>query len=117
MKLKDYSSEEVVTLELGGKVMACDELTKFRGMVEYYLDLHKKSFVIDLQHVDWMSSAGLGALVSAYTSVNRVGGKFALANITNIQNLLNITQLVRVFDSFDSRADAIQAVVKHPVTS
>ena len=113
MKLKDHSTDSIVTLELGGKVMVCDELTAFRGKIQYYLDLNRRSFVVDLEHVDWMSSAGLGALVSAYSSVQKVGGRFALANITNIQNLLNVTQLARVFDSYDSRSDALRAVTSH----
>lgn len=110
MKLKDYLEGDVVTLELGGKIMAGEQLTSFHGKLHYYLDLHKNRFVIDLKDVEWMSSAGIGALVAAFTSVKKADGKLALANITNIKNLLNITQLARVFDTFDSRAEAVKAV-------
>lgn len=110
MKMKDYLDGDVVTMEIGGKIIRSDALTSLRGRVQYYLSLNKKCFVVDLQHVDWMSSAGLGALISAYTSVKRADGRFVLANITNIQDLLSITQLLRVFDTFDSRSEAQQAV-------
>jgi anti-anti-sigma factor len=110
MKVKDQLDGEVVVIQFSGKVMASDELTSFHGRVHYYLDLHKNRFVIDMEHVVWMNSAGLGALIAAYSSVARTGGRFALANITNIQNLLNITQLVRVFDTFDTRHEALRAV-------
>jgi anti-anti-sigma factor len=113
MRINDNLSGDVVTIELGGKIMCSDGLTSFGGKVQYYLNLNKKSFIIDLEQVDWMNSAGLGALISAYKSVHQVGGRFVLANITNIQNLLNITQLVRVFESFDSQTEAFKAVTSH----
>jgi anti-anti-sigma factor len=72
----------------------------------------KKRFVIDLKGVERMTSVGLGALVSAYTSTKKTDGKVVLASVTNIENLLNITQLVRVFEICDSRAEAIQATLK-----
>ncbi len=110
MKVKDYLDGDVVTIELGGKIMPCDELTSFHGRIHYYLNLNKKRYVIDLKNVEWMSSAGLGALITAYTSIKRAEGKLILANITNIQNLLNITQLVRVFDIKDSKPEAMEAL-------
>ncbi len=110
MRTRDNLIGDVVTFELSGKIMASDELDSFRGRVQYYLDLHKRAFVLDLQRVEWMNSAGLGALVETYTSVLNRGGRFALANITNVQNLLNITQLVKVFDTYDSRLEATKAV-------
>ena len=108
MKVKDSLEGEVAIIELSGKIVASDELTSFHGRIHYYLSLNKKRFVIDLKDVEWMSSAGLGALVSAYTSANKTGGKLILANTTNIENLLNITQLTRVFEICDSRTEAVR---------
>ncbi|MEW6051020.1 MAG: STAS domain-containing protein [Candidatus Zixiibacteriota bacterium] len=110
MKVKDYLDGDVVTIELSGRILPCDELTSFHGRIHYYLNLNKKRYVIDLKGVDWMSSAGLGALITAYTSVTKAEGKLILTNITNIQNLLNITQLVRVFEIRDSKPEAMEAV-------
>jgi anti-sigma B factor antagonist len=110
MKVKDQLEGDVVVIQFSGKIMASDELTSFHGRVHYYLDLNKRRFVIDMEHVEWMNSTGLGALIAAYTSITKAGGRFALVNITNIQNLLNITQLVRVFDTYDSRSEAFKAV-------
>jgi anti-sigma B factor antagonist len=110
MKVREQLNGQIVTLELSGKVMAGEDLTSFQGLVQYYLGLNKNRFVIDFKGVDWMSSAGLGAMITAYTSVKKADGRLALANITNIQNLLNITQLTRIFDTYDSRAEAIKAV-------
>ncbi len=110
MKMKDQLQGDVVVIDVAGKVMASNELTLLRGKIQYYLELHKRRFVVDFRRVDWMNSTGLGALIASNASIQQAGGKLALANITNIQNLLNITQLVRFFSIFDSRDDALRAV-------
>jgi len=110
MKMKDQLQGDVVVIDVAGKVMASNELTLLRGRIQYYLELHKRRFVVDFKRVDWMNSTGLGALIATNASIQRAGGSLALANITNIQNLLNITQLVRFFSIFDSRDDALRAV-------
>lgn len=110
MKVKDHLSDDVVTIALGGKIMPGEDLTSFQGKVHYYLGLNKTRFVIDLQQVEWMSSAGLGALIAAHTSVLKANGKLVLANVTNVRSLLNLTQLVRVFEIHDSNSEAESAV-------
>ncbi len=110
MKMKDQLQGDVVVIDVAGKVMASNELTLLRGRIQYYLELHKRRFVVDFKRVDWMNSSGLGALIASNASIRQAGGTLALANITNIQNLLNITQLVRFFSIFDSRDDALRAV-------
>lgn len=110
MKLHDRQEGEVVVIEFAGKIIPGEEITSFHRRVHFYLDLKKKWFVVDLKKVEWISSAGLGALIGAYASVRKAGGKLVLANVTSVQSLLNLTQLVRVFETFDSLAAAVQAV-------
>ncbi len=112
MKLKDHLDGEVVIIEFSGKIIPGEELTSFHRRVHFYLDMKKKGFVIDLDKVEWISSAGLGALIGAYASVRKAEGKLVLANVTNVLSLLNLTQLVKVFETFDSRSDAIESFLK-----
>jgi anti-sigma B factor antagonist len=110
MKVKDSLEGEVVVISLSGRLMAGEELTTFQGKVHYYLDLNKKQFVVDFDKVEWSSSAGIGALIAAYTSVKKADGKLVLANITNIRNLLNMVHLLKVFTVYDSLKEAMDAV-------
>ena len=58
-------------------------------------------------------SAGLGAIVSAYTTVTREGGTLKLANVTKkLQDLLSITKLLTVFETFDSEDEALRSYKK-----
>ena len=66
--------------------------------------------LFNLANVNYVDSAGLGALVSAYTTVTREGGSLKLLNITRkLQDLLSITKLLTVFETFDSEDEALRS--------
>jgi anti-sigma B factor antagonist len=65
-------------------------------------------FVLDLGHVRYIDSAGLGELIHTFAAVRNRGGAMKLANITKrVNELLILTRLLTVFECFDSEADAI----------
>ncbi len=69
--------------------------------------------MLNLAEVNYVDSAGLGALVSAYTTVTREGGTLKLANVTRkLQDLLSITKLLTVFETFDSEDEAVRSYKK-----
>jgi len=58
--------------------------------------------------VSYMDSAGVGELVSVYTSVKNRGGELKLAALTKkIKDLLSITQLMTIFDTYETLEEAI----------
>ncbi len=63
---------------------------------------------MNLGDVSYVDSAGIGELVSSYTTVTNQGGQFKLLNLTKkIRELLAITKLLTVFDSFDDETAAV----------
>jgi anti-sigma B factor antagonist len=61
----------------------------------------------DVRHID---SAGVGELVSCYTSVRNQGGQLKLMNLSkNVHSLLQITKLYTVFDIEEDESKAIQS--------
>lgn len=109
MKFEDHLDDNVVILDVSGKIMGGEETTMFHGKIHEYIELNKKNFVVDLAKVDWMNSVGLGMLISALTTVKNAGGRLVLANIDKIESILTITRLITVFEHFDSRDEAIKS--------
>ncbi len=109
MKFEDHLDDNVVILDVSGKIMGGEETTMFHGKIHQYIELNKKNFVVDLAKVDWMNSVGLGMLISALTTVKNAGGRLVLANIDKIESILTITRLITVFEHFDSRDEAIKS--------
>ena len=109
MKFEDQLENDVVVIDISGKIMGGEETTLFHGKIHEYLNLNKKSIVLDLGKVDWMNSVGLGMLISALTAVKNAGGRLVLANITKIESILTITRLITVFEHYDSRKEALKS--------
>jgi len=112
MKFEDFLENDIVILEVSGKIMGGDETAMFHGKIHEYISQNNKNFVIDLAKVDWMNSIGLGMLISAFTTVKNAGGRLVLANITKIESVLTITRLITVFEHFDSREEAVKSYKK-----
>ena len=109
MKFEDSVENDIVIMEVSGRIMGGEETTMFHGKLHAYIDQNKKNVVVDLSKVDWVNSVGLGMLISALTTVKNAGGRLVLANITKIESILTITRLITVFEHYDSRAEALQS--------
>ena len=90
-----------VSVNKGGEVALGD---KVRSLVH---EGHRK-LVIDLTHVSYMDSAGLGQLVQAHSTCARLGASLRLSGLTaRMKDLLTITKLLLVFDTYPVEAEAI----------
>ena len=110
MKISDQVKDDAVIISLEGKVMGGPDATMFHGKLHEYTNAGKKKVVVDLAKVEWMSSVGLGMLISALTTMKNNQGDLKLANVTqSIQSLLTITRLVTIFKTYDTVDEAIAA--------
>ena len=72
--------------------------------------------VLDLGHVRYVDSAGLGELVHALSAVRTRGGALKLLNVTRgLDALLVVTGLRTIFECFDREAEALASFDRHPV--
>ena len=91
-----------VTLGDGGDVVLKD---KMASLVQQG---HKK-VLLNLGDVSYVDSAGLGAIVQSYATLNKNGGSLKLLNTTKrIKDLLSITKLLMVFECHDEEAAALE---------
>jgi len=71
----------------------------------------EKSIIIDLAGVPYMDSAGLGSIVSAYTSCQRTGRGFAVVGLSDrIRTLFQVTHVDGLLPCFASLELAEAAV-------
>lgn len=69
------------------------------------------TIILDLSHVPYIDSAGLGSLVGAYVSGLKSGRRIILTGVNErILNLLEITRMDKLFLIFPSLTDAIEAL-------
>jgi anti-sigma B factor antagonist len=101
--------EGIFILDLKGRITAGQEATALRESISG-LNQEGRNVVLNLDHVDYIDSTGLGALVMCSTSLRKNGGNMKLLNLNrrNIE-LLVMTKLATVFEIFTDEQDAINS--------
>lgn len=108
MKISRREVGNVTVIEPKGKITIGEGDVLMRDEIQKLLAEDKKSLVLDLSGVSYMDSAGVGELVSVYTSVKNRGGELKLSGLTKkIKDLLSITQLMTIFDTYEDVDQAI----------
>ena len=68
-----------------------------------------KNFVFDLSAVDFMDSAGLGALIAALKRITERGGDMKLACLQKKPRMVfEITRAYKVFEIYDTVEEAVR---------
>jgi anti-sigma B factor antagonist len=113
MQIAERDNGAVTVLDLSGKITLGEDGNLLKDKLQSLLHQNKKNILFNLAQVSYVDSAGLGAIVSAYTTVTREGGALKLANVTKkLQDLLSITKLLTVFETFDSEDEALRSYKK-----
>ncbi len=109
MRIEEIARSGAQIYSLHGKIMGGDACTLLRGKVAEALDSGARKLVIDLKHVDWMSSPGISMMMSISRDIAKAGGRLKVANITSIEKVLVITRLTTQFEIHDSIDEAVNS--------
>ena len=110
MQIAEREVGTVTVLDLSGRITMGEGDTLLKDKLHSVLHQGKKNLLLNLAQVSYVDSAGLGALVAAYTTVTREGGSLRLVGVTRkLQDLLSITKLLTVFETFDTEDEAMRS--------
>jgi len=108
MDIKERVVGGVSVLDLSGKIVLGEGDGQIRDRIKDLLADGQRKILLNLGEVNYIDSAGLGALISSYTTTKRQGGQLKLVNLTKrIQDLLAITKLITVFETYDNEGQAL----------
>jgi anti-anti-sigma factor len=98
--------QQLVLLDPNGRLTA-ETVPEFNRVVSKWLRRGWRDLILDLRSVNYLDSAGLGALAHAYLLSRRRGGRAVFVNVDGRnRELLRITKLLTVFEVYDSTAAA-----------
>jgi anti-sigma B factor antagonist len=110
MQIEERVVDDVTILDLKGKITLGEGDEALKDRVNSLALQGRRRILLNLAEVPYIDSAGLGGVVSTYTTISRQGGQLKLVNLTKrITDLLSITKLLTVFETFDSEAEAIKS--------
>jgi len=109
LKMSSRLLDGIPVLDCSGRIVIGEESAALRDMVKRML-AEDQRLVLNLSEVNYIDSAGLGTLVSLYTSAKNTGGAIKLANLTQrVGDLLQVTKLLTVFDVYEGEDKAVRA--------
>lgn len=108
MKIKKNPQDDVMVLELSGKIMGGPDFEKFKDEIANVLEGGHKKVILDLSGVPWINSTGLGILITGYHSVKAGDGQLKICSVKErVLSIFYISQLENIFDVFETREEAI----------
>jgi anti-sigma B factor antagonist len=110
LDIKEHDTEGIAILEMKGRIVVGPEASALREKVTALNAAGRRNLVLNMSHVDFIDSTGLGALVICATTLRRNEGNIKLVNLNrrNIE-LLVMTKLATVFEIFTDEQDAVSS--------
>jgi anti-sigma B factor antagonist len=110
VKIKIRKTESVAIIDLSGKLMGGPDADVFKETIRGLIQEGYKKVLVNLAHVPWVNSTGLGILIAGYTTLKREGGTLKLTHVTDrIESILMITKLGTIFESFSDEEVALKS--------
>ena len=109
--------EGVTIVQISGRIELGEGSAAVRELVHDLLAKGRKKILLNLADVDYIDSAGLGSLVSAFTSAQKDGGVLKLVYLTKkVHDLLQMTKLYTVFEIVEDEDAGIKSFNKSAAT-
>jgi len=110
LKTTTRQVDGIAVVDVSGRIILGEETKLLRETIQRLIGAGQNDIILDLGEVSFIDSAGIGELVSAFTSVRNRGGELKLLKLTRrVRDVLQITKLYTVFDIRDDEAAAIKS--------
>lgn len=105
--ITQQSHKRVEELTISGRIDSSNA-SQLDDKLKSLIEDGKVNLVLELSGVEYMSSAGLRAIVAALRETNKKRGDVRLANVSErVSDVLSLAGLDSLFDTFDTTAAAI----------
>lgn len=110
MEIQRREREGITILDLKGRLAVGESCTMLREGINEQIALGNKQIILNLQHIDYIDSTGLGSMVICYTTLQKTGGGMKLENLNrrNLELML-LTKLSTIFQIFPDEQEAVNA--------
>jgi anti-sigma B factor antagonist len=115
LSIAAHDSGDVTVLALAGEMLLDDGDVLFRAEVDRQIARQRPKIVVDLCHVSFIDSAGMGMLVSRRRAAVQAGGDLKLLHVTGrCQRVISLMRLTSVFEMFEDEEAAIRSFDARP---
>ena len=100
----------ITIVDIKGRIVLGEESAKLRQLVADLVGKGQRKILLNLVHVNYIDSSGLGSLVSSLARVRMYDGELKLLNLTKrVHEMMQVTKLNTVFEIMDDEAVAVSS--------
>ena len=108
LEITQRETNRICLLTLKGRLVLGDESNGLRTTIDNLLSSGVTRIVIGLEHVNYVDSAGLGALIESHRKTKAKGGRLLLTNLgPKLKQALELAGLLPLFETCATEADAV----------
>jgi anti-sigma B factor antagonist len=108
LEITQRETNGIYLLALKGRLVLGQESGGLRTMIDNLLASGVTRIVVNLEHVNYVDSAGLGALIEMHRKTKAKGGSLKLCNLgPNLRRALEIARLLPIFETCPTETAAL----------
>lgn len=108
LEITQRETNGIYLLALRGRLVLGLESDGLRTTIDNLLLSGATRIALSLEHVNYVDSAGLGALIEIHRKTKAKGGRLVLTNLgPKLRRALEIARLLTIFETCASEADAV----------
>ena len=112
-KMTNHEVDGISVVTLYGRIVFGEGNNALREKLKSLIAAGKKKIVLDMKHIDYIDSSGLGTLVAAHLSANTQGAAMRLCNLNSkFREVLLLTKLAAVFQVCSTEAVAVSSFAR-----
>ena len=110
MDLDIRENGNICTIKLKGRLVSGAPVSQFEGAFQSALSTGHINLVLDLEALPYLDSSGIGSIVNALRTANKLGGTVRLVNPTPfISKTFKMVGILGLFGIHSSEAEAVAA--------
>jgi anti-sigma B factor antagonist len=108
LEITQRETNGIYLLALKGRLVLGEESSGLLSVIDKLLASGATRMVINLEHVNYVDSAGLGALIEMHRKTKAKGGGLKLCNLgPNLRQALQMARLLPIFETCPSETAAV----------
>ena len=108
MKIQIKHHDDIVIINMSGKVDGGPDCMLLKETVENLSAAEHRKLILNFSHVRWITSCGIGILISAKQLLDSLDGRIVLCNLD--RRPLSVLYKVKLYDYFDVTDNLKQAL-------
>lgn len=112
MELKIRKTGEIYIVDINGELDLYNSY-KLKELIVKMLEKGVKSFILNLEQVDYIDSSGIGALIYISSTLKKMNSGFFITNITrSVKKVIELTKLKGYFPEVATVEKAVKIMTE-----